>query len=77
MSNCKHEMKRCPRCHSGFECKSGSILLCQCQTVTLTEVQLDYIYADYDDCLCLSCLVELQSECNQLQFKKKLEKYFS
>jgi len=77
MSDCKHELKRCPRCQSEFECKSGSILLCQCHKVNLTEVQLEYIYAGYDDCLCFSCLVELRSECNQKQFNKKLDQYFS
>ena len=38
-----HEVKQCPRCNSLFECKSGSVLLCQCQTVALTEMQREYI----------------------------------
>ena len=38
-----HEEKNCPRCRRPFECKSGSILLCQCQTVVLDEEQLAWI----------------------------------
>jgi len=39
----KHEQKRCPRCQALFECKSGSILLCQCQTVYLEPEHLEYV----------------------------------
>ncbi|WP_455376044.1 cysteine-rich CWC family protein [Kaarinaea lacus] len=76
MTDFKHETKRCPRCRSAFECKSGSILLCQCQSITLSEQELDFISAGYDDCLCQSCLVELRREFNQRVFREKLEKYF-
>ncbi|MGD8594702.1 MAG: cysteine-rich CWC family protein [Gammaproteobacteria bacterium] len=58
----KHEIKRCPRCHLEFECKSGSVLLCQCQTIPLSAEQLDYVNAKYEDCLCASCLEELRAE---------------
>ena len=71
----KHETKTCPRCNSEFECKSGSVLLCQCQTILLTAEQLDYINDQYEDCLCVSCLSALRSEYNQQQHKNKLRKY--
>ena len=70
----KHELKHCPRCQSEFECKSGSILLCQCQAIALSSLQRDYIYANFDDCLCVSCLVELRREYNNLQHRNMLQK---
>lgn len=58
----EHEQKQCPRCGKGFECKSGSVTLCQCQGVNLTPQQLEYIAARYDDCLCRACLEALRAE---------------
>ncbi len=58
----KHETKSCARCGAVFECKSGSVLLCQCQTVVLDEAALEYIAARYDDCLCRHCLLVLRDE---------------
>lgn len=60
----EHEWKQCPRCGAEFECKSGTVLLCQCQDVILTPVQRDYIAARYDDCLCQVCLAALGAECD-------------
>ena len=68
----KHETKHCQRCGKGFECKSGSILLCQCQTVVLSTEQLDYIAAQYDDCLCAKCLLLLRGEFNTLQHEERI-----
>ena len=59
-----HDEKQCPRCNNLFECKSGSVLLCQCQTVTLTEKQLEYIASRYQDCLCAKCLMDIRVEYN-------------
>lgn len=71
----KHETKNCVRCKTEFECKSGSVLLCQCQTILLSTEQLEYINSLYDDCLCISCLYELRTEFNFQQHKKKILKY--
>ncbi len=68
----KHEKKRCPRCNSDFECKTGSILLCQCSKIEMTAEQLEYNSTEYDDCLCLLCLKELQSEFNALSHGDKI-----
>lgn len=70
-----HEKKQCPRYRRLFECKSGSILLCQCQTVVLSSEQLDYIANQYDDCLCSRCLLEVRSEYNQQQHEKCIKRY--
>jgi len=58
----KHEQKQCQRCRKTFECKSGSILLCQCQTVVLASEVVAYIGKRYQDCLCAKCLRELRDE---------------
>ena len=68
-----HEEKHCPRCQRTFECKSGSILLCQCQTVLLTPEQLEYIAAKYEDCLCSKCLLEARSEYNNQQHEQRIQ----
>ena len=61
-----HEMKYCPRCNSMFECKVGSVLICQCSTIILTNDEKDYIQLQFDDCLCVNCMKELQQEYNKL-----------
>ena len=69
----KHEQKRCPRCQALFECKSGSILLCQCQTVYLTQVHLKYVSAQYTDCLCATCLKAVRAEYDIAQLIDRIE----
>jgi len=69
----KHEQKRCPRCQALFECKSGSILLCQCQTVYLTPEHLEYVSERYTDCLCAACLKAVRAEYDIAQLTDQLE----
>jgi len=69
----KHEQKRCPRCQALFECKSGSIQLCQCQTVYLTQEHLDYVSEQYTDCLCAACLKVVRAEYDILQYTNKID----
>ncbi len=73
----KHEKKQCPRCSTEFECKTGSILLCQCSKIEMTAEQLEYSNSQYDDCLCLSCLNELRTEFNLLSHNKNIKNYLS
>ena len=68
----KHETKQCGRCQTLFECKSGSIMLCQCQTVVLSTEQLEYINHRYEDCLCSRCLLALRAEYNEKQHARKI-----
>lgn len=67
----QHEKKECPRCNVAFECKAGSILLCQCSKIEMTEEQLEYSNAKHDDCLCLSCLKDLRAEFKALSHNQK------
>lgn len=57
----KHEIKNCPRCHEAFECKAGSITICQCTGIKLTREESDFINSLFDDCLCIECLKVLKS----------------
>ncbi|MEO6251727.1 MAG: cysteine-rich CWC family protein [Ferruginibacter sp.] len=68
---CKHEEKRCPRCNTAFECKAGSIALCQCSAIQLSVEESAFIQAKYEDCLCINCLHELQKK-----YPRFKEKYF-
>ena len=70
----KHEEKICPKCNEKFECKIGSILLCQCTTVKLNEVEKDYIKEQHNDCLCANCMKELKAEYHNKRLKNKLKK---
>ncbi|MCK4865648.1 MAG: cysteine-rich CWC family protein [Gammaproteobacteria bacterium] len=69
----EHEKKQCPRCAVEFECKTGSILLCQCSKIEMTQEQLEYSNSQYNDCLCLSCLKELQTEFNVLSYNENIK----
>ncbi len=73
----QHENKRCPRCATEFECKTGSILLCQCSKVEMTAEQLEYSNTKYDDCLCLSCLIDLRTEYNNLSHRENIQNIIS
>jgi hypothetical protein len=56
-----HEIKKCPRCGSTFECKAGNISQCLCNSIKLTDVVAAFIELQYNDCLCLQCLQELKN----------------
>lgn len=67
----KHEEKRCQRCDTTFECKVGSISLCQCSSVILNDDERSYMREKYSDCLCSHCMIELRSE---FHFRKLTDK---
>lgn len=70
----KHEVKQCNRCETTFECKVGSILLCQCYEVKLTEEERDFIKSEYLDCLCANCLNSLKRHYHVMKLKEKMNK---
>ncbi|WP_062052862.1 cysteine-rich CWC family protein [Aquimarina longa] len=69
----KHEEKYCPKCNSFFECKVGSILLCQCTFVKLSNDELKYINSKHEDCLCAECMKMLKAEYHNQNFQNKLK----
>lgn len=70
-----HESKNCPRCQVNFECKTGTITECQCSNVFLTESERNYVGELYDDCLCVDCLMELQTEFSILNHDRKIQQF--
>jgi len=70
---CLHEQKYCPRCNALFECKVGSILLCQCAAVKLSETERDHLKKLYNDCLCANCIREVKSEFANEKLLKTLD----
>lgn len=69
----QHEEKTCPRCEKLFECKCGSINLCQCSAITLSEEISQQLKNDYPDCLCIQCLREIQLTNSVNNNKTRLE----
>jgi hypothetical protein len=72
----KHEEKFCPRCKAAFECKVGSVALCQCQNIKLSETEHNYIRSIYTDCLCANCILEMRTEFNVNRSKSMIKKIF-
>ncbi|WP_454061196.1 cysteine-rich CWC family protein [Candidatus Nitrospira salsa] len=54
--------KSCSQCGEMFGCTSGHG--CWCQDVSLTKEQLQWIEAQYDNCLCPGCLTSMSKELN-------------
>lgn len=65
-----HEQKQCARCDNSIECKTGSIELCQCSRVELTDNHREYIHSLYPDCLCAACLLTLSHQYDLTEHKK-------
>ncbi|MCH5718582.1 cysteine-rich CWC family protein [Niabella hibiscisoli] len=57
---CKHEKILLSACKQPFECKAGSIQLCHCSSVALTQTERAWISRQYTGCLCAGCLVLLK-----------------
>lgn len=55
-----HEVITCPKCGSKFECKLGSITICDCMDVNLSKEQNAYLAEHWQSCLCPKCLVGLK-----------------
>ncbi|MBT1695636.1 cysteine-rich CWC family protein [Fulvivirgaceae bacterium PWU4] len=68
----KHEEKFCPRCNASFECKVGSVGLCQCSAVKLSDAERSYTRERFSDCLCAECLKELKAELHNNSLKARL-----
>jgi len=58
----KHEIIRCERCNTAFECKANKFTQCQCSVVALNINEVQYVSELYDGCLCASCLRVIQQE---------------
>lgn len=56
------EEKICPRCNQIFICDPGNIQHCQCNDICLSAAVKEKISEEYEDCLCIKCLVELNED---------------
>jgi hypothetical protein len=70
----KHEQKICQRCKAAFECKVGSVALCQCSTIKLTPEERDHLAKGYSDCLCVHCMKEVTTAFHTQNFKNRLKR---
>jgi hypothetical protein len=68
-----HEDKHCPRCGEPFECKVGSILQCQCNGISFSDAEKDYIRLTYTDCLCRNCLLIMKHEISTTAVQQKMQ----
>lgn len=67
----KHEKKYCPKCGQPFTCKVGDVANCQCSMVSLTPEASAFLAGNYDDCLCQSCLRQINEDMRTgIEFKK-------
>lgn len=72
-----HDTKHCPRCEGSFECKVGNILECQCNGIVFSDAEKAHIAANYDDCLCRKCMLEIKREFKHQPLKEKMAFIFS
>jgi hypothetical protein len=59
----KHEIKVCPRCGAQFQCKANRVERCDCLAVSLSAEALEWLSERYEDCLCVTCLAEINRLC--------------
>ena len=52
----------CPRCAAAFHCGVTDATPCACTTVRLDAATLRALREQYGRCLCLRCLIEVQTE---------------
>jgi hypothetical protein len=64
IKNNKHEPKVCPRCNKEFVCKVNRVHNCDCMTIHLNKKKTEFIGETYNDCLCISCLIEIKKHIN-------------
>ena len=54
--------KVCPRCKDELSCSSQNILACECTSIKLSENTNEFLRKTNYDCLCNSCLVDLNNK---------------
>jgi ribosomal protein L34E len=55
----ENEITYCDHCNAPFECKPNDIKKCHCSTVFLSKQTEALIQKNYNGCLCIKCLTEL------------------
>ena len=52
----------CACCGEQFKCEPEYIAQCQCSKIRLTDNLISYISSKYQKCLCINCLLKIQTE---------------
>lgn len=52
----------------------GSISLCQCTAVEISDDERAYFNEKYNECLCAKCMKELKSEYGIQRYKSRLKR---
>ncbi|MBC7955897.1 MAG: cysteine-rich CWC family protein [Cytophagales bacterium] len=50
----------CPRCGQAFHCGAADTEPCPCGTFTLSAATTQALRAQFNSCLCMRCLAQLQ-----------------
>lgn len=58
--------KKCPRCGKSFICNPNNVANCQCSKVILNENSKKFLKENYNNCLCINCLIEINLNTNNL-----------
>lgn len=57
----ENKVKSCSRCQNNFECRAADINNCHCSKVNLTTQAKEFLLKTNYDCLCNSCLNEINN----------------
>lgn len=60
----------CRRCNKPFECHVHAIALCQCNSVNINPLTLEFLSKTNWGCLCVDCLKEIDGKVISLQGKE-------
>ena len=57
--------KTCPNCKQKFDCKADDIENCLCNSIQLNNDAVGLIKNQFEDCLCVECLKEIENKFRQ------------
>ncbi|MBC7994949.1 MAG: cysteine-rich CWC family protein [Rhizobacter sp.] len=60
----------CPRCGGAFHCGVNDPLPCACGQFTLSPACTQMLRSQYDRCVCMACLAQLQQTAPVADIKK-------
>ena len=57
--------KICSKCNVEFECRADDIENCLCNSIQLNNDAVGLIKNQFEDCLCVECLKEIENKFRQ------------
>ena len=67
--NKEMSVKKCQRCQQEFDCLTEDIKNCHCNSINLQSETKEFLSKTFYDCLCSSCLQELDA------YSEKVKQY--